>query len=453
MTWLQRYRLRSYLRNSIWVLPAIALCCAGLLVRLIYHLDQAMGWQSRFDADTVRTVLGTLAGSIFTFIVFICSSLLLVVQLASAQLSPRIIGILFRDHIIKVTLAIFVFTFAFCMSALVRVGPYVPPLTVDIAALGAGACLAVFLYLIDHVGKLLRPSGALRTVAVQAHEVIGTTYPRRRRDRAESSSIDLPPAGEGTVVPSRLVGVVLAFDVAGLVALAKKHACLIELLPQVGDFVAPGDPLFRVYGATADLADALHQAIALGSERTFEQDPAFAFRVIVDVAAKGLSPAINDPTTAVLAIDRIHHLLRHVGSRCLDDERIRDAEGHLRLIYRTPNWEDFVTLAVTEIRQFGATSIQVARRLRAMLEDLVHTLPAERTGPLEEELAILKRTSERSFSEPEDRVLAEASDSQGVGGASDERRRPRRNGHASEASKDLTPAARAATSTSKEATP
>src|SRR5262249_51532205 len=109
-------------------------------------------------------------------------------------------------------------------------------------------------------------------------------------------------------------------------------------------------------------------------------------------------------------------------------------------------------LAVTEIRQFGATSIQVARRLRAMLEDLVHTLPAERIGPLDEELAILKRTSERSFSEPEDRVLAEASDAQGVGGASDERRRPRRTGHAPESSKALTPAARAATSTSKEAT-
>ena len=85
-----------------------------------------------------------------------------------------------------------------------------------------------------------------------------------------------------------------------------------------------------------------------------EQDPAFAFRILVDIANKGLSPAINDPTTAVLALDQIHHLLRNVGCRCLDDGRICDATGQIRLIYRTPDWEEFVRLAVTEIRLFGA---------------------------------------------------------------------------------------------------
>ena len=105
----------------------------------------------------------------------------------------------------------------------------------------------------------------------------------------------------------------------------------------------------------------LCQSVAVGQERTLEQDPTFAFRILVDIASKGLSPAINDPTTAVLALDQIHHLLRDVGSRRLDDERICDPAGRLRLIYRTPGWKDFVQLAVTEIRQFGGTSIQVDR--------------------------------------------------------------------------------------------
>ncbi len=118
--------------------------------------------------------------------------------------------------------------------------------------------------------------------------------------------------------------------------------------------------------------------MAVGQERTLEQDPALAFRIMVDIASKGLSPAINDPTTAVLAIDQIHHLLRNVGGRHLDDERVRDAAGRVRLVYRTPAWEDFVQLAVTEIRQFGGASIQIARRLRAMLENLIQTLPAKR---------------------------------------------------------------------------
>ena len=160
---------------------------------------------------------------------------------------------------------------------------------------------------------------------------------------------------------------------------------------------------------------ALRTSIAVGQERTIEQDPALAFRIMVDIANKGLSPAINDPTTAVLAIDQIHQLLRNVGRRHLDDDRVRDSSGKTRLIYRTPAWEDFVHLAVTEIRQFGGESIQIARRLRAMLEDLIKSLPGEPFALLRQELDLLHRSAERFFLEPEDQAQAEISDSQGVG--------------------------------------
>ena len=100
----------------------------------------------------------------------------------------------------------------------------------------------------------------------------------------------------------------------------------------------------------------------------------------------------------------------------MDDERVRDAAGRVRLIYRTPGWDHFVRLAVTEIRHFGGTSIQVARRLRAMLENLAAVLPPERTALLLHELTLLQRSAERFFPEPEDRALADVSDLQGVGG-------------------------------------
>ena len=210
-------------------------------------------------------------------------------------------------------------------------------------------------------------------------------------------------------------GVILAFDIQGLVALAQRADCVIEMVPQVGDFVAIGDPLFRIFGRNATLAPhVLRHSVAVGQERTLEQDPALAFRIMVDIASKGLSPAINDPTTAVLAMDQIHHLLRNVGSRHLDDERVRDAAGRVRLVYRTPGWEDFVQLAVTEIRHFGGESIQVARRLRAMLENLIETLPDERPAAAQE-LSLLHRSAERFFPDPEDRAMAEISDFQGVG--------------------------------------
>jgi uncharacterized membrane protein len=419
MSWLWRYRVRHYIRNSIWIGPLLSMLAAGGGTCFLYAIDEAMGWQSTIDPDTARAVLGTMAASMFSFIVFVSSALLVAVQLASSLLTPRIISVVFRDPITKASLMVFVFTFTFSLTALVRIGTAVPPLTVHLAAYSSLASLGMFLYLIDHVGKKLRPSGALWSVASLGRGVIQSVYPRLLADeprKAESSVASLAGAPSRTI-PSPIDGVVLAFDVPGLVSLAQRADCVIELVPQVGDFMAVGDPLFRVFQGGATLSDdVLCQSVAVGQERTLEQDPAFAFRIIVDIASKGLSPAINDPTTAVLALDQIHHLLRDVGQRWLDDERVRDGQDRLRLVYRTPGWEDFVHLAVTEIRQYGGTSIQIARRMRAMLENLIQTLPEERAELLRQELKLLQRSSERCFTEPEDRVLAEESDSQGVGG-------------------------------------
>jgi uncharacterized membrane protein len=118
----------------------------------------------------------------------------------------------------------------------------------------------------------------------------------------------------------------------------------------------------------------------IGPDRTPEQDPRFAFRILVDVANKALSPAINDPTTAVLALDQIDHLLLCRGRR-LDEGVVRDPDGRPRVLDGTPDWPDFVTLAVTEIRQYGEWSLQVACRLWAMLEHLTAALPETRCPP------------------------------------------------------------------------
>jgi uncharacterized membrane protein len=419
MTWLQRHRVRHYVGNSIWILPVLGMVAALGTVRLLNRVDAAMGWRSGFHPEAARTVLGTLSSSMFTLIVFVSSALLVAVQLASAQLTPRVIAIVFKDPVTKFSLAAFVFAFTFTLAALVRIEDFVPLVTSDVAAYGCVASLGVFLYLIDHMGKALRPSGAARSVASLGRGVIESVYPRRLAESPDTSSgsADVPRGEPSCTITSPTDGVVLAFDVHGLASLAERADCVIELVPQVGDFVAAEDPLFRIFRGGATLpAGELRGSVALGQERTLEQDPAFAFRILVDMASKGLSPGINDPTTAVLALDQIHHLLRTVGDRHLDDGRVRDAAGRLRFVYRTPDWADFVYLAVTEIRHFGAASIQVARRLRAMLENLIEGLPEERAAPLRLELALLHRSAERSFPDPEDRVLAEISDVQGVGG-------------------------------------
>jgi uncharacterized membrane protein len=227
-----------------------------------------------------------------------------------------------------------------------------------------------------------------------------------------------PQDAPSRTVASSGTGAVLAFDVAGLVELARRADCLIELVPQVGDFVTRGDPLFRVYHGGDAIADRqFHDAVAVGPERTMEQDPEFAFRIVVDIASKALSPAINDPTTAVLALDQIHRLMRTIATRQLDTGRVHDGAGQLRLLYRTPDWEDFVSLSVTEIRQFGRESIQIVRRMRAMLENLITVAPPQRVALLRAELDLLNRGVGHDFRDPEDRVRASSADSLGVGGA------------------------------------
>src|SRR5262245_244201 len=343
-------------------------------------MERTMGSQSSRSLESVRTVMGILAGSMLTFVVFLSSTLLVAVQLASAQLTPRIIGFVFRDRVTKVSLTIFVYTFTLSLAVLIRIESTVPLVATEVVVFGCVASLCAFFYLIDHVGKELRPSGVLKRMGRVGRNVIHSVYPRLLAEppRATPPEIEeILSQQPALTINNPKDGVVLAFDVKGLVSLARRADCLIDLVPQVGDFVAAEAPLFEVFqgGESASVsAAALCRCIALGQERTLEQDPTLPFRIIVDIAAKGLSPAINDPTTACLALDQIYYLLLKVGGRQLDEGLVRDEEGRVRLVYRTPNWEDFVQLAVTEIRLFGGSSIQIVRRLRAMLQELIETL-------------------------------------------------------------------------------
>src|SRR5262245_4956545 len=129
MTWLQRYRIRHYVAHSLWFLPVLSIVAALLVVRVLHRVEEAMRWELQIDADTARAVLGTMAAAMFTFIVFVSSALLVAVQLASSQLTPRIIGLVFRDPVTKFSLVLFVFTFTFTLAALIRIKTSVPLLT------------------------------------------------------------------------------------------------------------------------------------------------------------------------------------------------------------------------------------------------------------------------------------------------------------------------------------
>jgi uncharacterized membrane protein len=412
MSWLNRYRAKEFVRSSFWLFPSLAIFGAWLFAKLILWFVPNPPWPrfDQADIDGLRASMAAFASSMLTFVVYAVSALLLAVQLASGQITPRLIRLTFSRWQMKFSTSVFVFAFGITLVALANLTQEErPSLLIVIAIVGNVGSILVFFWFVQQVGLGLRPVAVLQQIFGDGRAALDSVYERTfdASDRPNGAAADLS-ARESRIVrrlgPS---GTFLAFGTRDLVALAARNGCTIELIAQVGDFVSTDDPLARIYPADAKIEDGtINAMVACGAERTMRQDPLFAFRIMVDIAARALSPAVNNPTTAVLAIDQIHRLLRYAGDKNLDNGRVVDRGGTLRLIFPTPDWEDIVDLALTETRQYGASSIQVARRLRAMLGHLIERLPPARTAALRQELDLLEKSVARSFADPEDRRRA-----------------------------------------------
>jgi uncharacterized membrane protein len=206
----------------------------------------------------------------------------------------------------------------------------------------------------------------------------------------------------------------VALDRTAIADLAVRYDAVIRLVRAMGDHVPAGGILLHVYGPRELPERRLRRAVVLGDERTIDDDPAFAIRMLVDVAIKALSPAVNDPTTAVQSLDRIEDLLRYAASKHLSTGTVTDSRGAVRLVYPTPTWEDLVELALDEIRAFGAGQYQVARRLRALLDALIADLPEKRHPPLVQQRTLLDDAISSAIPEGQ-RADALVADRQGIG--------------------------------------
>jgi len=210
--------------------------------------------------------------------------------------------------------------------------------------------------------------------------------------------------------------VVQAVDVAALIALARSAAGSIEVVPAVGDTLIESTTLIKVFGAREAIDErALRRAIAVGEERTFEQDPKYSIRLLVDIAIRALSPAVNDPTTAVQALDHIGDLLMRLARRRLEIGSYRDGDGTPRLVVPFPTWEDFLRLSLDEIQSYGAGSMQVMRRMKALMADLSSAVSEERRAAVASRQERLERTIARAFSDQDDQRDASVEDRQGLG--------------------------------------
>jgi uncharacterized membrane protein len=420
--WNLRYQAKSYIRNALWIIPLVAVLLEQVIWWAVLEVDARLGWKGLglgvHGAEELFNAVTTLT---LSFIVFTFGSLLVAIQIASGQYTPRIIATtLLRDNVIRYTAGIFVFTLIFSVKAAGRMGTSVQQLVAFITANLGLICIVAFLYLIDHAAKMLRPVSLVNRIAENGLAVIESLYPEQFTEVQSITPLQKSlGATERTILHRGKAAIVIAVNVKKLVAEAEKANGVIEFAPQVGDFVGSGEPLFRLYGGARAVDEhKLRASVVCGGERTIEQDPLFAVRILVDIAIKALSKAINDPTTAVLAIDQLHRLLRRAGKRNLRTDQILGRSGEVRVIFQTPNWKDFVNLAFSEIRFYGAENIQIARRLRAMILNLKDTLPVQRHPALCEQLDLLDRMMEKIYILPEDLKLARIPDRQGMGGSS-----------------------------------
>jgi len=421
--WSRRYAISSYLLSTVWIAPIFALVFEQVTFRIAYAFQIDLGWFPGFVAtgrDGTIAMTDYVISSSIAFIVFTFSSLIVAIQVASGQLTPRIIATaLLRDNAIRGSVAVFVYALLLAIAVKTRVDTIPRSLVSMTGILGLFSVL-VFMFLIDHAARLLRPINIVWRIARRGRQVIDDVYPHSYpASAALRMHEDFPPV-ERTILHSEGSAIIIAVNVSALVAEGKRADVVIELIPRVGDLVSKDDLLFQLRGRGATRVNErfLRNQVAFGRERTIEQDSLFAFRVIVDIALKALSPAINDPTTAVIAIDQLQRLLSAVGRRDLRDERILDSDGKLRLISHSPNWKDFVDLTFSEIRLNGAGNFQIARRLRAMIETVSQNVPEFRIADLRTQLELLDRTTDRLYLLKEDLTLARISDSQGLGGSS-----------------------------------
>jgi uncharacterized membrane protein len=422
MTWADRFQLRQHFRQSLWAVPLLGAVAGGLLavvdLRVEDQLTLPRSWS--YSASTANSLLTTVSGAMIGLVGLVITVGVLVVQMATGTLSPRFMRLWYRDRLQKVVLAAFTATFAFSFVLLRRVEiGSVPDLGVTVAGLAVSMDLVLLLLYLDRFVHALRPVAVAAAVARSGLAVIAET------DRGETGMTHGHHRGsavQGPRVPLHATksGAIQAVHARGIVALATEHdvTCVFRLT--VGDFVHVGGVIMDVYGAPDPRAlRRLRGMVALGHERTIDQDPAFAVRIIVDIAIRALSPAVNDPTTATQMINHLEAVLAGLGRRVLSGRgALTDSDGHLRLAVHTRSWEDYLDLGVSEILQYGRGSPQICRRLRAMFIDLDSTVLSVNRPAVRRQLDILDETVRLTFGEGSEQAFALVQDRQGVGGPS-----------------------------------
>jgi uncharacterized membrane protein len=379
------------LRGGFLVRPltiAILLGAAGAILSSTEEVFPGMSasipevlFPSRQDAQAAQAILSGIATSIMTVVSIVFAMLLMTLTLATTQFSPRILISFVRDRSTQWTLGVFLGTFSYCMAALPAVRslpqPFVPVATVTGAMLLALVCVGWLVFFINHISQSISVNHIVDRIARETELVIDELMPRRR------GPLDLPEDipnysvdGESSILNQRS-GYIRFVDIDYLLQLAKAYKIRIRLERRVGHFIPESVPLLRVSRGdrvTPDREERLLAAFDIGPARTLQQDIEFGVIQIVDIALRAISPAVNDPSTAISCIDQLSRILIHWTSRVPPPSYFYDPPHVLRLVVPWINLDGLLDTTFEQIRHYSASDVAVSLRLMRAFKDIAGSI-------------------------------------------------------------------------------
>jgi len=400
-------------RDSFWLIPSIALIAALLLGVGLVELDDrlqlslAADWPRLFGvgAEGARGTLSAIASSMITVAGVVFSVTIVSLSLAASTYSPRVLRTFMHDRPTQATLGVLVGIFAYCLVVLRTVrsddgdGGFVPSIAVLVALFLALVGVWTLVYFIHHVAIVIQLPTILQRIANDTHEAIDRLFPDELAEGEDDPDEPVAAgAGRWKRLPALRSGYLVAVDTDGLVALARRHGAVLRMELGIGEFAIESSPLASLaVGKDVGQDDeppidarALDRVYDMGPERTIEQDAAFGVEQIVAVAVRALSPAVNNPSAAVMCVDHLSAVLVRLTRRAVP-ARLRTEGGELRVIAKGPTFESLVALAFEPLLRHAKGHPEVVDAMARAARTIERIAPPRRGLVIRRHLAAIKR--------------------------------------------------------------
>ncbi len=380
-------KLWDSLKSSYWFIPLVMMVLAIMLWLITSTLDhqlstrdkKTIAWLYLSDADDMRTLLLTIAVAIIGVVGVVFTIIMVPLSIAASQFGPRLLRTFLRDSGTQVTLGVFTSTFIFCMVVLLQLShgskQPLPQISVNVALLLGLISFGTLIYFINHIAVSMQAPVVVAKVSKELHVAISHDLPDTLDNAAGVSSSNeynlLPdPQALHSVALAKKSGYLQVRDDDALLRLAEKRNLVFKLLYEPGNFVTEGRPLVQIWPGKNDdsLNEAINAAFVPGIQRTLVQDVTFGINELVEVAIRAMSPAINDPFTAITCLDWIGSALCRICVRRFPKALLFDNKEQLRIIRSPVTFTDLANAAFNQIREYGRGSTAVTLRLMETIQ-------------------------------------------------------------------------------------